>query len=162
MRARGVDFPVETLDVHGKQCVGEHVAPREQRRGLEYDADVAPGTGDQRSAHVDFTRGASERAGDQPEQRALAAAARADHRHELAVVNREIDARERVDGIAFDRLVALADRAARYGVARANREPGIVRREVHRHGRAPVQAAAAFIGRRALAGRLHRVSAASR
>src|SRR5688572_28144315 len=73
---------------------GAHV--REKRVVLEHDADVAlegRKAGDRPSLEEDLPGARRKETGDEPERRSLAAARRAEQRHELAVARFEVDAR---------------------------------------------------------------------
>src|SRR5438105_13468478 len=76
---------------------GEHRPPGKQHRLLEDDADVASRTVDERAAQARLAGGGWQDAGQDLQQRRLAAAGGTDHRHELALGHVEGRAIERGD-----------------------------------------------------------------
>jgi hypothetical protein len=107
-----VALPVEALHVDGQQHVVEHRAPGKQHRRLEDHADVAAGAVDERAAQPRLAGGGRQDAGEDLEQRGLAAARGADDGHELALGDVERRAVQRHDGAVAGgvRLRQIADR----------------------------------------------------
>jgi hypothetical protein len=81
-------FP-EQLD--GKQDVVEDRAPGQQDGALKHDADIRSRAGHGRPGEHDLAGGRGSKTGDHHQKRALAASARAEQTHELAVGNVEGD-----------------------------------------------------------------------
>jgi hypothetical protein len=78
-----------------QQRLLERRPPGQQGGPLEHQRDVLAGLGDLASVDRDPTRGERDQAGEQAQEGGLAAAARADHGHELARTRLEADV---VDG----------------------------------------------------------------
>ncbi len=103
--AVGLRVHAAQLDLH--QHVVEHVAPVQQHRALEHDAEVGLRAGHAPAAHDHLARARRMQPRDDPQQRALAAARGADDREELAFADREVDGLQRVR-LARSGAVALA------------------------------------------------------
>ncbi len=84
-------------------------APGQQHRALKHHADVPPGRLHRRAVEDDVALCHVEQAGENLEQRALAAAGRADDGHELLVGDVQIDVRQCVNALVADRLEDLVD-----------------------------------------------------
>jgi hypothetical protein len=80
-----------------REHVVEHAAPREEQGRLEDDADVPPRPDDARPAQVRLAPRGRQDAGEDLQQRGLAAARRADDGDKLALSEGEQDALERDD-----------------------------------------------------------------
>ena len=105
-RARQIFFARQSLHVDRQHHVAEDVAPRQQQRVLEHDADIAV-----RFCHLlafdkDFAGRWRQQAGDHFQQRGLAAAGRADHDEEFAFIDVKIQRPQRRH-IAVARPVGL-------------------------------------------------------
>src|SRR5215470_2437676 len=85
----------EALDVDGQQHVVEHAPPGEEHGRLEDHADVLARAGDGSAPQPRLARGGGQDAGEDLEQRGLAAAGRANHGYELPVADGEGDLLER-------------------------------------------------------------------
>ncbi len=92
------------VDAHRQFDVLAHGLPRQQCGGLRHEADllVSGRCRDALAVDRDGARVGVEETGDHLEQRGLAAAARADHRHELAHADRETHVVEHGDLRAVD------------------------------------------------------------
>src|SRR5262245_59071177 len=111
--------PGEALHLERQSDVGLDRPPVEQDGRLEHDAVIAVEAGLPGGLAVDrhAARGRRGQVADQAQQRGLAAARRADERHELAGPDREIDVRERVRH-ASGAVEGLADAADRHHARR--------------------------------------------
>ena len=112
---------VGALDLGAEHGVLQDGAPLEQVVLLQHVADLAGRPGDRRAVDQHGAVGRLEDAGDQRQQRALAAAALADDGDELARRDRERDVLERL-GLALEAEIAQAD------VAQLDLRPGRRRR----------------------------------
>ena len=81
-------------DVRGRR------PPRQQARLLEDQPDSRVGPGDRGAVEADLPAGGSEEAGDDAQERRLAAAVGADQRNDPAARDRQVDAVERLMGLA--------------------------------------------------------------
>ena len=88
-------------------------APRHQAVGLEHVAGAAVDSRERRAEHLDRSAARREQAGGDVEQRALAAAGRADDRDELAGADGERDVAHR--GVAAARIGLVGERAGHAG-----------------------------------------------
>ena len=93
LRARPALGARHARELQRELDVAAHGEPREERGLLEHQAGAL-------GAHVDAARRGLVEAGDEVEQRALAAARRAEQAHELALLDVEGDAFERDDALA--------------------------------------------------------------
>src|SRR5262249_5761108 len=93
------------LELH--QHVAEHGAPVEQQVALEHDADVGVGLRHRAARDRYAAAGRLDQPRDQRHDRALAAAARAHHRDELARPDVEVDVVDGERAVALLRLEAL-------------------------------------------------------
>jgi hypothetical protein len=148
-RARLELDPVAPLDLDRQHHVLEHVAPRQQDRRLEDDADVAARPVDRALAEAHVTRRAAQDPGEDLEERALPAAARADDGHELAVADVEADVLQRLDVPAFERAVDLVEARDRDELRRRRRRRGGLARR-----RRAVERGAHFTGQLAACARI--------
>ena len=82
-----------------KQHVVEHARPRQQRRRLEDDAGLGARLAHRLAVDRDAARGRRDEAGDEPQQRRLAAARRPDEADELVAADRERDVGQRCHAI---------------------------------------------------------------
>ena len=141
---------VAVLDLDRQHHVLEHVPPRQQHRRLEDDADVAARSVDRPLPQPHVAGRAPEDAGEDLEQRALAAPARADDGHELAVADVEAHVLERLDVGALERAVDLVQ--ARDRDQRRAGRGGVGGRAASR--RAPLERRAHFTGQFAACARI--------
>ena len=96
MRARHVGLRIEIAQLELQQHIAEHVAPFEQHRALEHDAEVRLRAGDFLPVEQHAAAGVAQQPRDDAQQRALAAAGGPDDREKLALPHGQIDAVERV------------------------------------------------------------------
>ena len=101
---------VGALDFGAQHRVLENGAPLEQIILLQHVADLAARAGHQLAVEKHSAAGRHEDAGDQRQQRALAAAALADDRDEFAGCNRDRDVAERL-GLALEAEITKIDAA---------------------------------------------------
>ena len=92
---------VEAMDLERQADVGEHGAPRKQRRRLEH---IAVGAGEasvarRKTVHAHAARRDLLEVGDHAQQRRLAAARGTDQGNELAFLDRQADIGQRRDGV---------------------------------------------------------------
>ena len=85
--------------------VAQHVGPRQQREILEHERALGAGAVDRLAFDQDLAGIARDQAGDDLEQRGLAAAARTEQGRELALGERQVDVAQRLDAV----VVGLAD-----------------------------------------------------
>jgi hypothetical protein len=102
-------LPVEAQHLYRQHHVVEDVPPRQQDGILEDDADVAAGAVDGPPAQVHAAGGARQEAGQDLEERGLAAARLAHDRDELALGDVERDAAERAHERAALRAIGLLE-----------------------------------------------------
>ena len=84
-RAFAIGRGAQTAQFHLHQHVVQHVAPLEQHRVLEHDAEIGDRPRHRVAIGDDLARARAQQPGDQPQQRALAAAGRSDDGDELAL-----------------------------------------------------------------------------
>jgi hypothetical protein len=85
------------LDLHAEDDIVEHGAPRQQQILLQHVADAADGAGGFRAVDQHAATGRFQKARDDVEDRALAAARRADQADETAGRNRKRNRRQRLE-----------------------------------------------------------------
>src|SRR4029077_14112280 len=85
-------------DLTADDGVGQHRAPRQEAVVLEHEAAVAAGLLDRAAVEQHLARTGMFEAGDDAQERRLAAAARPDARDELAALDVEADAAQRFEG----------------------------------------------------------------
>ena len=95
LRARQIFLARQPLHVDRQHDVGEDVAPRQQQRVLEHDADIAVRLVDLLALDQDFAGRRRQQPGDHFQQRGLAAAGRADHDKELAGIDMKVERPQR-------------------------------------------------------------------
>jgi hypothetical protein len=112
----GVDFGAgRAVHAHAEGHVAEDVAVGEERMVLEHQPELATVRSDRREISSVPRDGAGRgrlEPGDHTQQRALAAAARAQHAHDLVAGDGEVDAVER-EGVAVPDLDAVEDQHVR-------------------------------------------------
>src|SRR6185295_19159900 len=91
-------------DLETPADVAAHRSPREQRELLEDHAPVGSGPHHLAAMDADLPCVARNETPEDVEQRALAASARADDRHELAVGDRQARHVEHLEGLAVSRI----------------------------------------------------------
>src|SRR5579883_537793 len=96
-RASARSLVAAAEDLHRKEHVAEHAAPGQQGRALEDEAEILLRPHDLAAAHLDSAAARARHAGDDAQQRGLAAAARAEKRHQLAAAQIVRDLLERDD-----------------------------------------------------------------
>src|SRR5436309_7175062 len=96
MRAGNVSLRIEPAQFELQHDVAEDVAPFEQHRALEHDAEIGLRTDDLVAVELYAAAGVTQQPGDDAQQRTLAAAGWTDDRDELALPDREVDPVERV------------------------------------------------------------------
>src|ERR1700741_2149271 len=94
-----------TAQLQAEGHVAQHVGPGQQREVLEHERPFGPGTFNRSSLDQNFSPVARDEAGDDLEQRGLAAAAGAEEGGELAFRERQVDVPQRLDAV----VVRLAD-----------------------------------------------------
>jgi hypothetical protein len=100
---------VALLDLDRHHHVLDDGAPGQENRRLEHDAELAARSAQLLAVHPDLAGGAIEDAGQDLQQRALAAAARADDADERALADGQVDGGQRVDVVAVLGLVDLLE-----------------------------------------------------
>ena len=132
--ARQIFVARQPLHVDRQHHVGEDIAPRQQQRVLEHDADIAVRLRDLLALDQDLAGRRRQQPGDHFQQRGLAAAGRTDHDKELALVDMKIQRPQRRH-VAVARTIGFGDagqlnaRACR----RRDRTPGADARRADRY-----------------------------
>ena len=112
LRPRQIFFARQPLHVDRQHHVGQDVAPWQQQRVLEHDADIAVRLRHLLALDQDLAGRRREQPGDHLQQRGLAAAGRADHDEELALVDVEIQRPQRRH-VAVARAIGFRDAGQR-------------------------------------------------
>src|SRR5207247_4165188 len=101
--------PPENL--HGKKHVAQHAAPGHEVGRLEHEAEIRVRPVDLHAADAHRARRLRDQAGDDAKQRGLAAAARAEERDELALLEGERGVVDRHEGLALAEEALLVEDA---------------------------------------------------